>query len=105
MFPQNALVLLCLTLGPPLRKLRKQFDLSLEAEPPAILGLNPVGQFVINRQTERDALKNAAKQVVKLTSGKPLQLLPALDHDEMITVRINLDMRASKILRVAVSRQ
>src|SRR4051812_20272454 len=105
MFSQDALVLLCLTLCPPLRKLRKQLDLSVEAKSPAILRLNPVGQLVINRQTERDALKNAAKQVIKLTSGKSLPLMPALDHDEVITPRINLDMRASKILRVAIRRR
>ena len=105
MLSQNTLVLLRFALCPSLGKLRKQLDLSLKAESPAILRLNPVGQLVINRQTERDALKNAAKQIVRLTSSKSIQHLSTLDYDKVITMRINLDMRTSKILRVAIRRQ
>jgi hypothetical protein len=98
-------MLFCLALSPALGEMRKQLDLALEAEPPAILCLNPVSQLVISRLAKRDGLENAIKQLIKLSSRKSLQLLSALDHDKVITARINFDMRARKILRVAIRRQ
>jgi hypothetical protein len=85
MLSQDTLVLLGLARCPPPGKLRKQLYLPLEGESPAILCLNPVRQLVINRQTERDVLKNVVEQIIKLASGKSLPLLPTLDDNEVIT--------------------
>jgi hypothetical protein len=53
-----------------------------------------MSQFIFHRQVECNVLKNMKEQVIKLTRGEPLLFLSTLNYHEMITARINLDMRA-----------
>ncbi len=99
---QNKIELLDAPLPPSAGEFGKQFDLTLEHNPPAILRLDSVVHLVPPSEAKCDALKNQVEQVVKVRSADALIFFAPLHYDEVIIDFVHFDMSLPAVLRAAI---
>ena len=93
-----------LALRPRRREHGEEFELSGEEKTTAILARHTMSKLVIASQTEADEYKDAVEQLVEIAGRVASSLLTALDHHVVVAARIALDVRASGVFTVPVSR-
>jgi|GEM_PF-4278193 len=74
----------------------------LKNQSAAVGQLGAMSELVSGGQLKGDGREDSLKKCIHLCCGKPIQLLPPLDHDPVIGCRINLNVRVRSISGEAV---